>query len=133
MPSLAKKNMYNFTIITSFNISVRVIADYNIVLHVLCVIYFQILLILIIYYLLLVSLNRTDNSCLGRLLPWSLMSIALFISALYSHRMDTHQLSEIVILKRFLKRNLADVVMAQRMHWLTKYITQECHTVLCTI
>ena len=30
-----------------------------------------------------------------------------------------------------LKRNLADVGMAQGNHWLTKYINKECHTITC--
>ena len=32
-----------------------------------------------------------------------------------------------VSIKRFLKRNLADVGMSQWMHWLTKYTNKKCH------
>ena len=35
--------------------------------------------------------------------------------------------SEKVFIKRFLKRNLPDVGMAQWMHWLTKYTNKKCH------
>ena len=28
------------------------------------------------------------------------------------------------------KKSIADVEMAQRMHWLTKYTNKECHTVI---
>ena len=35
-----------------------------------------------------------------------------------------------VSIKRFLKRNLADVGMAQWIHWLTKYTNKKCHA--CT-
>ena len=37
-----------------------------------------------------------------------------------------------VSIKRFLKRNLANVGMAQWTYWLTKYTNKECHTVFCT-
>ena len=50
--------------------------------------------------------------------------------------LNNQKRTETGLIKRFLKRNLADVGMAQRMHWLTMYICTQTrsamHTVICT-
>ena len=54
--------------------------------------------------------------------------LIIYYNFLFASKKEQKQVS----IKDFLKENLADVGMAQGMHWLTKYTNKECHTGICT-
>ena len=66
--------------------------------------------------------NNYNWGCVGRSNYTTMLLQCMYTCSTAIKKEQKH-----VFIKRFLKRNLTDVGMAQWMHWLTKYTNKKCH------